>query len=76
VDTKKFGTILGIPDTDVVQGTSSKDIRVTIWEANIIDSIWMSSVPDFGLELIGIDPVNVGLVCTSEEMSKVLSESK
>ena len=32
------------------------------WEGDVIDPVGVSGVSDFGLELIGVDPVDVGLV--------------
>ena len=38
--------------------------------------MWVSRVSDLSLEAIGVDPIDVGLIGTSKEVGKVLSESE
>lgn len=38
--------------------------------------MWVSRVSDLSLEAIGVDPIDVGLIGTSEKVGKVLSESE
>jgi len=44
LDTKEFLAIVGVPDSDVVDGASSKNIRVIVWEGHIVYSRVMASV--------------------------------
>lgn len=74
VDTEEFSSVLGIPDTDVIHRAGGENIGVVVWESYVIYSIRMSSVSHLSLELIGVDPVDVGLIGTSEEVGEVLGE--
>lgn len=47
LDSQQLLSVLGIPDTNLVDGCSGKHIRVPIRKNNIIDSIIMTSVSEF-----------------------------
>ena len=89
VDSQELSTVLSVPDSNIVLRAGSEDVRVipkkmskldinmkVLWETDIVDSVWMGSVPDLSVEAIGTDPVDIGLISSSEEVSEVLCESQ
>jgi len=50
LDTEKFLTIVGIPNSDIVDGASSENVRVVVWESDIVYSRVMASVSQFSVQ--------------------------
>jgi hypothetical protein len=67
-DSKKFLSGFGVPDSDVVQGAGGEELRVTAWEADVINSFIMACVSQFWADIIGVAPVDSGLGCSAEEV--------
>jgi hypothetical protein len=70
-DSEKLLSGLGVPDSDVVQRAGGEELRVTAWEADVINSFIMASVSQFWADIIGVAPVNSGLGSSAEEVSGI-----
>ena len=60
-----------IPDTDVVNGAGSEQIRVTGGESDVVDLLVMASVTELGRDGVGVAPVDGTLGGASEEVGRV-----
>lgn len=76
LDAQKLLPVVGIPNSDFVDGGSGKDLRIPEGERDVVDTVIMAGVPELGHEGIGVDPVNVGLRSPAEEMSEICSEGQ
>ena len=73
-DTEKLLTSRTVPDTDVVQGASSEELRVASWESNIVDSLVMASVSQLRSNGGRVAPVDGGHRGSREEVGAVSSQ--
>ena len=68
-DSQEFLSSFGVPNSNVIQRAGSEELRVTTWEANIINSFVMASVSQFWSDIIGVTPVDSSFGCSAEEVS-------
>lgn len=66
--------ILAVPDPNLVRRSSGEDIGEPIWEGNIVDPFIVAGIPQFWVEVGGVDPVNIGLRSSTEEVGVISSE--
>ena len=71
LDTEKLLTAGSIPDTDVVNGAGSEQIRVTGGESDVVDLLVVASVTELGCDGVGVAPVDGSLGGATEEMGRV-----
>ena len=71
LDTEKLLAGGCIPDTDVVDGAGSEQIRVTGRESDVVDLLIMASVTELRRDGVRVAPVDGTLGGTSEEVSRV-----
>lgn len=74
LNSKQFLSVVGIPYSNFIHRGSSKDLRESVWEGNIVNSLVMASVPQFWSQGVGVYPVYVRLVGPAEEMSIIASQ--
>ena len=60
-----------IPDTDVVNGAGSEQIRVTGGESDVVDLLVMASVTELRRNGVRVAPVDCALCRSSEEVGRV-----
>ena len=60
-----------IPDTDVVNGAGSEQIRVTGRESDVVDLLVMASVTELRRNGVRVAPVDCALCRSSKEMGRV-----
>ena len=61
LDSQKLLSSLGVPHSNVIQAASCKELRVAHWESNVIDSLVVTSVSQFWIDVICVAPVDCGL---------------
>jgi len=71
LDTEELLTGAGVPDTDVIDGASSKKLRVASGERDIVDAFVMAGVSELRGDIVSVAPVDGGLVGSSEAVSGV-----
>ena len=49
--------------------------KILLWEGNIVNFLMMAGVSQLSNEFISINPVNVRLISSTEEMCVISSES-
>ena len=76
LNSQKFLSGLGIPDTNVIQRAGGKQLRVTVRECDIVDSLVVAGISKLGSDVIGVAPVDCGLVGTAEEVGRIGSETQ
>ena len=67
-------SVVGIPYSDFVERSSGKHIRISIRESYIIDSFVVAGVTKFRTEGGSVNPINIGLIGSTEEVGEVVSE--
>ena len=73
-DSKKFLSGLGVPDSDIVQRAGGEELRVTEWEGDVVDSLAVAGVSQLWADVVGVAPVDGGLVGSAEEVGGVSSQ--
>ena len=88
VDPEQLGSILGVPDSDVVARAGREDIGVhtgnirfvhpcnLLWEGDVVDLVGMAGVPDLSIQLVAVHPVDVALGRSAEEVREVPREGE
>ena len=71
---QEFLSASRVPDSNIVHGTRGKQFTISFWVCQVIYSTIMASVPQLRIELICVHPVDIGLGCSTEEVSVILSE--
>ena len=71
LNSEEFLSALGVPDTDVIGGAGSKEIRVARWEGNVVDTFAVASVSQFWCNSVGVAPVDGSLRGSSEEVGGI-----
>lgn len=66
--------VLAVPDPDLVGRGSGEYVGEAEREGNVINALVVAGVPELGCEVGGVDPVDVGLRGSAEEVSVVSSE--
>lgn len=61
----------GVPDTDVVDRAGREELRVPSGERDVINAFVMASVSELGCNIVGVAPVDGGLVGSGEAVSGV-----
>jgi len=64
----------GVPDTDVVDGASSEELRVASGERDVVNAFVMASVSELGGDIVSVAPVDGGLVGSSKAVSGISGE--
>ena len=68
LDTEKLLARGCIPDTDVVNGAGSEQIRVTGGESDVVDLLVVASVAELWLDGVGVAPVDGSLGGSCKEV--------
>ena len=65
---------LGVPDSDVVERACGEELRVSLWEGNIVDLLVVTCVTELWGDVVGVAPVDGGLGGSTEEVSRISCE--
>ena len=68
LNSQKLLSGLSIPDTNVIQRTGGKQFRVSVRECDVIDPLVVTGVSELRSDVVGVAPVDGGLVGTAEEV--------
>jgi len=75
LNTEKLLARSGVPNTDVVERASGEQLRVPGGERDVVNALIMASVSEFGSNIVGVAPVDSGLVGSGEAVSGVSGKS-
>ena len=69
-------SVLSIPDTNLVRGSSSENFTIIMRESDVVDSLVMASVSQLRSQCGRVHPIDVRLRSSTEEVSIVSCKRK
>lgn len=75
LNSKQFLSIVGVPNSDITEGTGGKHIRIAARKRDVIDLFIMAGVSQFRSQVFGINPVDIRQGGAAEEVAVVRSKS-
>jgi hypothetical protein len=59
LDPEQLLAIPGVPNPNVIYGARSKQLRISMWKRDIIDTLVMTGVAELAVEDVTVNPVYI-----------------